>query len=98
MILKINMAHQYKFMCPLYNHVEAFHVIIMNECCIFHLQLLHIINLPLLNVLTPFRSSCTPSTNCAHSFVDYDHTSADYTNFSTNCVNKFDDYVKTLDE
>jgi hypothetical protein len=36
MIFEINMAHHYKFMCPLYNHVEALNIIIMNERCKFH--------------------------------------------------------------
>ncbi len=37
MIIKINTTHFYKFMCPLYHHVEALSIIIMNECHKFHL-------------------------------------------------------------
>jgi hypothetical protein len=40
LILETNMAHQYHFLCPLYNHVEALHVIIMNECLKFHLSII----------------------------------------------------------
>jgi hypothetical protein len=31
MILEINTTYHYKFICPLYNHVEALNIIIMNE-------------------------------------------------------------------
>jgi hypothetical protein len=31
MILEINITHHYKFMCPLYSHVEAFNIINMND-------------------------------------------------------------------
>ncbi len=36
MILEIITTHRYKFMCPLYSHVEALNIIIMSEHCIFH--------------------------------------------------------------
>jgi hypothetical protein len=36
MILEINITHHYKFMCPLYNQVEALSIIIMNERCKCH--------------------------------------------------------------
>ncbi len=38
-ILEINTTHHYKFMCPLYSHVEALHIIIMNECPRFHMPI-----------------------------------------------------------
>jgi hypothetical protein len=37
MILKINMTHHYKFMCPLHRHMETFNINIMNERGKFHL-------------------------------------------------------------
>jgi hypothetical protein len=48
----------------------------------FIFRLLQITNLPLLTVLIPPCLPCTPSTKCAHLFVDY--------------VNSFDDYENTL--
>jgi hypothetical protein len=97
MILEINMAHHYKFMCPLYSYVESFHVIIMNE----H----HIHNLPTLTILIPPHSPCTPFADCAHLFAycfntsaDYENTSANCTNFSTNYANKFDECANTIDD
>ncbi len=35
MILEINTAHHYEFMCPLYHHMEVFSIIIMNELTYF---------------------------------------------------------------
>ncbi len=40
MILEINTAHHYKFMCPLYNQVEAFNIINMNEHRKLHLRII----------------------------------------------------------
>jgi len=37
MILKINTTHHYKFMCPLYSHMESLSIIIMSERRRFHL-------------------------------------------------------------
>jgi len=32
-------AHPYYFLCPLYNHMETCHLIIMNEHLKFHLSI-----------------------------------------------------------
>jgi hypothetical protein len=83
---------------PLYSHVEALNIIIMNECHIFHLSITPIRNLPTLVVLTPPRLPCTPSIDYTHLFVYYDNTSIDYIDFSTDCANKYDDSVNTHDD
>jgi hypothetical protein len=88
MILEINTAHHYMFMCPLYNHVEALNIIIMNECLDFIFWLLHIHNLPTLFVLIPLCSPCTP-------FVDCENTFDDCVNLSIACAHNFDDYANT---
>jgi hypothetical protein len=56
--------------------------------------LLHIVNLPLLVVLTPFCSPCIPVIDCAHSFPNCDYTFANYTNFYDDSTNKSGDCVK----
>jgi hypothetical protein len=104
-MLKINMTHHYHLLCPLYNHVEALCIIIMNECLKFIFQLFHILNLPTLVVLTPPHSPYTPSANYANasadyvnSYVDSSNTFVDHTDFSINYANKSNDCVNTLDD
>ncbi len=89
MILKINRAHHYKFVWPLYSHVEHFaSSLLMNTYFIF--QLLHILNLLTLVVLTSLHSPCTL-------FVDYANKSDDCANTLNDWANNFVDSNDTLD-
>ncbi len=102
------MTHHHHLLCPLYNHVEAHHVIIVNKHFKFHLSIIFIPNPPKLVVLIPCHFPCTP-TNCVNTFVDcvnisinYAITSYDYTNIfanwiikSTNCANTSNDCANT---
>jgi hypothetical protein len=62
----------------------------------FIFRSLHNRNCLTLSILTPFRSPCTPSVNCAHLFVNCENTSNDCTNFSDDCAHDYDDCVNTL--
>ncbi len=71
----------------------------------FIFRLFHIPNLLTLAILTPPCLPCTPSYDCAHLFVDYVYSFANYDNKSTNCADfsadyahKFYDWVNTLDD
>ncbi len=70
----------------------------------FIFWLFHIVNIPLLTILTPPCSPCTPSVDYVNSFIDYihpfancDHTLIDCISFFANCANKSNDYAKNLD-
>jgi hypothetical protein len=71
----------------------------------FIFWLFHIVNFPLLVVLTPPRSPYTPFAEYAHSYVnnvnssiDCDHTSANCINFSIDYANKFNDCANIHDD
>jgi hypothetical protein len=98
MILEINMAHHYKFMCPLYNHMEALNIIIMKNVANFIFQLCHICNLLTLAILTPPCSLCTPSVDYAHLSTNCDNTSIDYIDFFVNCANNYNDCANIPDD
>jgi hypothetical protein len=67
-------------MCPLYSHMEALCVIIMNECPKFHLLITpHRLTLI---VLTPLHSPYTLFADYTHLFIDYDNTYVDCINSS----------------
>ncbi len=85
------MTHHYKFMYPLYSHMEAFNIIIMNEHRRFHLLITpHMWSLYIICIDSTL-FALTPSTNFAHSFVDYQNTSNDCINFSIDCAHNSDD-------
>lgn len=98
--------YDHHFLCLVYSHMEACHVIIVNVyasnliCWLFY-----IFNPPKLVVLIPHHSPYTPSINCVNTFVDhantsndYINTSIDYVNTSINSVNTSIDYVNTYND
>jgi hypothetical protein len=99
------MVHHSHFLCPLYNHVEAFCVTLWINASIFIFLLVHIPNLPTLIVLTPPHLPCTPFvdhghlwTNHVNSIVDYGNTPTNSIDFFIDYANKFNDRVNTLDD
>jgi hypothetical protein len=80
-------AYHYHFLCSLYKHVEARHVIIVNERFRSHLLIvLHPYPSKLI-VLTPCCFPCTSSSDCANTFTDYVYT-------FVNCIDTSVDFTK----
>jgi len=85
-------------MCPLYNHMETFNIIIMNERRKFHFLITPHSYSPYINCTTPLCLPCTPSNDYPHLYVDYVNSSTNCTDFSIDCANKFYDCANTLDD
>jgi hypothetical protein len=98
MILEINIPHHYKFMCPLYRHMEALTSSLWMNVVDFIFWLVHICNHPTFSLSTPLCSPYTLFVDRAHLFVDCENTFGDCINFFIDYAHNFDDCVNTFDD